>query len=59
MLASITAEFGLSGGQAGLLASYGNSGAFIMAAGSFVIGAIVILIFGPETKDRVLEEVST
>jgi MFS transporter, putative metabolite:H+ symporter len=41
-----------------VLASYGNSGAFIMAAGSFVIGALVILIFGPETKDRVLEEVS-
>ncbi len=41
-----------------VLASYGNGGVFIMAAGSFVIGALVILLFGPETKDKVLEDVS-
>jgi MFS transporter, putative metabolite:H+ symporter len=42
-----------------LLASYGNSVVFTMGAVSFVIAAIVVLAFGPETKDRVLEEVST
>ena len=42
-----------------LLASYGNSAVFTMGAVSFVIAAVVVLAFGPETKDRVLEEVST
>jgi putative MFS transporter len=42
-----------------VLASYGNSGVFIMGAAAFVIAAAVVLIFGPETKGRVLEEVST
>jgi MFS transporter, putative metabolite:H+ symporter len=42
-----------------VMASYGSSGAFVMAAGSFVIGAVVILLFGPETKQKVLEDVST
>jgi hypothetical protein len=30
-----------------------------MGAVAFVIAAAVVLIFGPETKGRVLEEVST
>jgi MFS transporter, putative metabolite:H+ symporter len=42
-----------------VMVSYGSSGAFVMAAGSFVIGAVVILLFGPETKQKVLEDVSS
>jgi MFS transporter, putative metabolite:H+ symporter len=41
-----------------VLTNYGNGAAFAMAAASFVIGALVVLIPGPETKQRVLEEVS-
>lgn len=42
-----------------LLAAYGASAVFTVAAITFVAGAIVVLLFGPETKQRVLEEVST
>jgi putative MFS transporter len=42
-----------------VLASYGNAAVFALGAASFVIAAFVILTFGPETKGRVLEEVST
>lgn len=42
-----------------VLATYGEGSAFVMAAGSFVLGALVVLILGPETKNRVLEEVSS
>ena len=41
-----------------VLTNYGNGAAFAMAAASFVIGALVVLIPDPETKQRVLEEVS-
>lgn len=42
-----------------VLASYGNAAVFTLGAVSFVIAAFVVLILGPETNDRVLEEVST
>jgi putative MFS transporter len=42
-----------------LLATYGASAVFTVAALTFVAGALVVLVFGPETKQRVLEEVST
>jgi putative MFS transporter len=41
------------------LASYGNPGVFTLGAAAFVIAALVVLTLGPETKGRVLEEVST
>ncbi len=42
-----------------VLASYGNAAVFTLGAISFVIAALVVLTLGPETKGRVLEEVST
>lgn len=42
-----------------VLSTYGAGSAFVMAAISFVVGAVVVLILGPETKNRVLEEVSS
>lgn len=42
-----------------VLAGYGNAAVFTLGAASFVVAALVVLILGPETKDRVLEEVST
>jgi MFS transporter, putative metabolite:H+ symporter len=42
-----------------VLTNYGNSAVFTLGAASFVIAALVVLILGPETKGKVLEEVST
>jgi MFS transporter, putative metabolite:H+ symporter len=42
-----------------VLAGYGNAAVFTLGAVSFVIAAVVVLVFGPETNKRVLEEVST
>lgn len=42
-----------------LLVAYGSGAVFTMGAVSFVIAAVVVLALGPETKGRVLEEVST
>jgi putative MFS transporter len=42
-----------------VLAGYGNAAVFTLGAVSFVIAAAVVLVFGPETNKRVLEEVST
>jgi putative MFS transporter len=42
-----------------VLASYGNAAVFTLGGVSFVIAALVVLTLGPETKGRVLEEVST
>src|SRR5918998_4443352 len=41
-----------------VLAGYGNAAVFTLGAVSFVIAAAVVLAIGPETMDRVLEEVS-
>jgi MFS transporter, putative metabolite:H+ symporter len=42
-----------------VLAGYGNAAVFTLGAVSFVTAAAVVLILGPETNKRVLEEVST
>lgn len=42
-----------------MLVAYGSGAVFTMGAVSFVIAAVVVLALGPETKGRVLEEVST
>lgn len=42
-----------------LLVACGSGAVFTMGAVSFVIAAVVVLALGPETKGRVLEEVST
>jgi MFS transporter, putative metabolite:H+ symporter len=42
-----------------VLAGYGNAAVFTLGAAAFVIAAVVVLVFGPETNKRVLEEVST
>lgn len=42
-----------------VLAGYGNAAVFTLGAVSFVIAAAVVLALGPETNNRVLEEVST
>ena len=42
-----------------VLAGYGDAAVFTLGAVSFVIAAAVVLVFGPETNKRVLEEVST
>jgi len=41
-----------------LLPLAGQSGIFALAAGAFVLAAIVVLAFGEETRGRTLEEVS-
>jgi len=41
-----------------VLTSYGNAAVFTLGAAAFVIAAAVVLILGPETNKRVLEEVS-
>jgi MFS transporter, putative metabolite:H+ symporter len=42
-----------------VLTNYGNAAVFGLGAVAFLIAALVVLILGPETNDRVLEEVST
>jgi putative MFS transporter len=41
-----------------VLQNYGASAAFAMAAAFFVLGAVIVLVLGPETKNKVLEDVS-
>jgi putative MFS transporter len=42
-----------------IMASYGVPMVFTLGAGAFVIGALAVLILGPETKGKVLEEISS
>jgi MFS transporter, putative metabolite:H+ symporter len=41
-----------------VLLNYGAGAAFAMAAVFFLLGAIIVLVLGPETKNKVLEDVS-
>ena len=41
-----------------VLQAYGAGIAFTVAAAFFVLGGIIVLVLGPETKNRVLEDVS-
>jgi putative MFS transporter len=41
-----------------MVLAWGNGGAFAAFAGCFALGAVLVLTLGPETKGRVLEEVS-
>jgi putative MFS transporter len=41
-----------------LLQNYGAGAAFAMAAAFFLLGGIIVLVFGPETRKKVLEDVS-
>jgi putative MFS transporter len=41
-----------------IVLAWGYTGTFIVFAACFTFGAIMVLIFGPETKGRILEEVS-
>jgi putative MFS transporter len=41
-----------------VLQNYGAGAAFAMAAAFFVLGGVIVLVLGPETKDKVLEDVS-
>ena len=41
-----------------VLQNYGAGAAFAMAAVFFVLGGVIVLVLGPETKNKVLEDVS-
>src|SRR5690606_30592383 len=41
-----------------VLQNYGAGAAFATAAVSFLLGGVIVLAFGPETKNKVLEDIS-
>lgn len=41
-----------------VLQGYGHEAAFLVAAVFFVLGGLIVLVMGPETKNKVLEDVS-
>lgn len=41
-----------------VLQAYGAKAAFLVAAVFFVLGGLIVLVLGPETKNKVLEDVS-
>lgn len=42
-----------------LVTRWGYSGAFVACAGCFVSAALLVLLFGPETRNRAIEQVSS
>ncbi|WP_167344632.1 MFS transporter [Amycolatopsis thermoflava] len=42
-----------------MVLAWGNAGTFTAFAACFGLGAIIVLVFGPETKARVLEHISS
>lgn len=41
-----------------ILVSYGTEAVFTLGAVAFVVAAVAVLLFGPETKNKMLEEIS-
>ena len=41
-----------------ILAACGPEAVFTLGAGAFIVAAVAVLVFGPETRSKVLEEIS-